>query len=239
MKDKVIRAIPGPNPNMAQVILRADPESIEIDSLRTAIMVIDMQNAFCSKGGMFDLWGNDISGSQRIIKPIQRIIGIAHLKGSKVIYTASVLSSDLRELGDPDSAISYKIGVPSSCREHPEWKDILTFRGTWGADIIQELKLQDGDILVEKSMRSAFFATNLDMILKTFKIRYLAFVGVATNVCVESTIRDASYLGYWPILISDACANTGPPFIQEATIFNVKRSFGWVTTSQNLLQALQ
>ena len=239
MNEKVIPAVPSTLTDQVPVILQAEPEPIEINLQRMAFMVIDMQNAFVSKGGMFDLWGFDISGCQKIFEPIKKITSVARLKGCKIIYIANTFSPDLREFGPPDSAIRYKSGGALSYLEHPEWEDKLTVRGRWGADIIEQLKPQEGDILVEKARRSAFFGTNLDIILKSFSINYLAFMGVATNVCVESTLRDASYIGYWPILISDACVNTGPPFIQEATIFNVQRSFGWVTTTENIIKAME
>ena len=77
------------------------------------------------------------------------------------------------------------------------------------------------------------------MNLRTFNLKYLIFTGVATNVCVESTIRDAFYHQFWPVLITDACANSGPLANQEATIWNVEHIFGWVMDSQSLLEALK
>ena len=239
MEKKVIPLVSGSTSALAPVILQAEPEPIEIDLQRMAVMVIDMRHAFVSNGGMFDLWGFDISGSQKIIEPIRKITSAARLEGCKIIYTVAAYSPDLRESGALDSSTRFKAGSALSHCEHPEWRDKLVLRGTWGADIVEELKPQEGDILVEKARRSAFFATNLDIVLRTFNIKYLVFVGVATNVCVESSLRDASYLGYWSILVSDACANTGPPFIQEATIFNVRRSFGWVTTTENIMKVIQ
>lgn len=124
-------------------------------------------------------------------------------------------------------------------REHPEWQDKLLTRGTWGAEIVEELKPQEDDIVIEKRRYSAFFGTNLDTILKTNSVKYLVLVGVATNICVEATIRDAYYHDYFSILVSDAAANSGPQFMQEATIFNVTRNYGWVATTENILKAMQ
>lgn len=230
---------PAPNPVIAPVLLQAEPEPLNIDLARSAVVVVDMQNAFVSKGGMFDLWGYDISGCQRIIEPIKEITSTAQAKGIKVIYIAHRYSLDLREMGGPDSSHWHKSAKIVDYYEHPEWRDKLIIRSTWGADIIEELKPQEGDIVVEKPRFSAFFGTNLDIILKTFEIKYLVFVGVATNICVEASIRDAAYLDYFPILVSDATANTGPPFMQEATIFNVKHVYGWVTTTENIIKALE
>lgn len=220
-------------------ILQAEPEPLEIDLKRTSVVVIDMQNAFVSNGGMFDLLGLDILPAHKVIEPIIKIISTTRAKGIKVIYVAHRYSPDLRESGGSNSPFWHKRGAVRIYREHPEWRDKLIIRGTWGADIIEELRPQESDIVVEKPMFSAFFGTNLDIILKTYDIKYLAFVGTATNICVEASIRDAFYLGYFPILISDAAANTGPPLTQEATIFNIKSVYGWVTTTKNIVEAMQ
>ena len=103
---------------------------------------------------------------------------------------------------------------------------------------MQELRPQEDDLIVEKVRYSAFFRTNLDTMLKTYRIKYLLFSGVATNICIEASIRDAYYLDYFPILVSDASAHNGPPFTQEASVFNIRFCFGWVTTSEHIMEAL-
>jgi ureidoacrylate peracid hydrolase len=238
MNNRVIPAELAPTHASAPALLQAEPQALEIDWQRTAVVVIDMQHAFVSKGAMFDLRGLDISGSQKIVEPIKRINSAVREKGSKVLYTVTQYSSDLRETGSPNSPYWYK-GVLTAYREHPEWQDKLLTRGTWGADIVEPLKPQEGDIVVEKQRYSGFFGTDLDMILRTYDIKYLVFMGVATNICVEATIRDAYYLDYFPILLSDAAANVGPASTQETTIFNVKMCYGWVTTTNNILKALR
>lgn len=127
--------------------------------------------------------------------------------------------------------------VLKSYREKPEMRDRLLIRGTWGAEIIDELKPHVDEILIGKRRSSAFVGTDLDMMLRTYDIKYLVFVGVATNICVESSLRDACHLEYFPILISDAAASS-PPSRQEATIGNVKQVLGWVTTSEDFLKAM-
>lgn len=213
----------------------AEPEPIEIDLVRSAVIVVDMQNAFASKGGMFEARGFDVVSIQRVIEPITRTCGKAREKKVKVIYIAHILSPDLREVG-PDSSFWYK--SIKAYREDPKWKDKFIIRGTWGGEIIDPLKPKEGDLLVEKPRFSAFFGTNLDAILKRYNLKYLFFTGCATNICVEASIRDAANLSYFPILISDATANNGPPYMQEATILNVKVAFGWVTSTENLLKAM-
>ncbi len=220
------------------VLLEAEPEPLEIDLQRTAVIVIDMQNAFVNKGGIFDLWGRDISQIQKTIEPIKKINSSARAKGLKVVYLAHWYSPDLRESGGPNSP-NWHIGMLPSYRKHPEWRDKMIICGTWGAEIIEELKPQEGDIFVVKPRYSAFFGTNLDVILTTSNIKYLIFVGVATSICVETSIREAHNLDYFPILISDAVAFGGPSFMEEATAINVKSCFGWVTTSENIIKAIK
>ena len=217
------------------VVLQAEPEPLEMDLKRTAILVIDMQNAFASKGGMFDLWGFDISHIPQILKPIKEITSAARVKKVKVVYIAHRLYPDLREVG-PMSRFWYNRNL-EYYREKPEMRDRLLLRGTWGAEIIDELTPQEDEIVIEKRRFSAFVGTELDMMLKTYDIRYLAFTGVATNICVESSLRDACHLEYFPILVSDAAA-ASPPSRQDATIGNVQQVFGWVTTSENIIKAM-
>lgn len=219
------------------VALEAEPETIRIDLRRTAVMVIDMQNAFINKGGMFDLWGLDISSGQNIIAPIKRINQSARAKGIRVIYTMACFSNDLHDAGNINSPARCRNRTLVTYQERPDVRERLTVRGTWGSEIIQELQPETEDIVVPKQRFSAFFGTNLDIILRSCNIKYLAFTGVATNICVEATLRDAYYLDYFPILISDACANAGPPLTQEATIFNVKFIHGWVTSTESFLKA--
>jgi ureidoacrylate peracid hydrolase len=216
-------------------LLEAQPQPLEIDWKRTAVIIIDMQNAFISKGGMFDLRGFDISSLSITISPIKRLADAARARKIRVIYVSQVLSPDLREVG-PVSPY-YNNYMVRAYREKPEWRDKLLLRGTWGAQIIDELKPQESDILVEKPRFSAFAGTDLDMILKTYDIRYLIFSGVATNICVESSLRDACHLQYFSILTSDAAAAT-PASRQEASIGNIIQCFGWVTDTEKLLKAM-
>ena len=153
----------------------------------------------------------------------------------KVIYIAHVLSPDLREVG-PDSTFWHK--ALKFYRDDPKWEDKFIIRGTWGVEIIDSLKPGQGDFLVEKPRFSAFFGTNLDTILKSLNLKYLFFTGCATNMCVEASIRDAANLSYFPILISDATAHTGPAYVQQATEYNVKAAIGWLARSEDVIRAL-
>jgi ureidoacrylate peracid hydrolase len=237
MEEKTLTAMPTGKSVLVQ--LQAEPRQVKIDLQKMVVMVIDMQNGYVSKGGLFELRGFDISRVARIIKAIQKITNAARVKGYKVIYVVTRHPSDLSDSGGPDSPAWYKDAALNLKREHPEWQDKFTIRGTWGAEIIEELKPREGDIVFEKMRYSAFFQTNLDTILKTYNIKYIVFTGVAINICVEATIRDAYYLGYFPILVSDATDSVGANFLNDATIHNVKTCYGWVTDTENVLQAIE
>jgi len=224
---------------MSMIEIQADPEAIKIDVLKTAVIVVDMQNAFVSKGGYFDLVGYDLSSAQKIIEPCKKIISIARQKGSRIVYLQMGYSRDLSDAGSPDSPNRFKSRGLKMIQQHPELKEKLYVYGTWGADIIEELEPQYGDIVVKKQKHDGFIGTNLDIILRTYHIQSLLFIGIATNICVESTLRHAFSLDYFSILVSDAVSPIGPSLTQEATLFNVKSTFGWVTISENLLGALR
>jgi ureidoacrylate peracid hydrolase len=124
-------------------------------------------------------------------------------------------------------------------KQHPEWKDKFYLYGTWGAEIIEELKPHERDIIVKKQKHDGFIGTNLDIILRTLGAKYLFFVGIATNICVESTLRHAFSLDYFPILVSDAVSPMGPNISQDAAVLNVQSTFGWVTHAKDLLHVIR
>ena len=220
------------------ITVKADPQPILVDLERTALLVVDMQNAFVHKGGYFDLVGQDITSIQRIIDPCRKIIEAARTLGIRIIYLQMGCSPDLSDKGPPDSPSSVKSRMWSIMKEHPEWKDKFYIYGTWGAEIIEELKPREGDIVVRKQKHDGFIGTSLDIHLRTIAAKYLFFVGAATNICVESTLRHAFSLDYFPILVSDAVSQMGSRITQEATFLNVQYTFGWVTHTEDLLQAV-
>ncbi len=220
------------------VTIEAKPEPIKLDLARTAVIVVDMQNAFASKGGMFDLLGLDISGAKGVIENNKKIIDAARAAGIKIIYLKMSYAPDLSDSGGPGSPNWHKEFGLVMMRKKPEFKGKFLIRGTWDEEIVDELKPQAGDIVIPKPRYSGFRGTSLDVVLKTYNVTYLIFTGIATNVCVESTLRDAYFLDYWPVIVSDAVNNAGPPLTQQATLWNVEALFGWVTTTGDLLKPL-
>jgi ureidoacrylate peracid hydrolase len=227
------------NKRETQATIVAEPEPIQIDVLKTAVIVVDMQNAFVKRGGYFDLAGYDLSGVERIVEPCRKISAAARQKGAKIIYFQMGCSPDLSDRGPADSPYNLKAKGLRLIRERPEVKDKFYIYGLWGAEIIEELSPMPGDLVVRKQKYDGFIGTNLEILLGTYGIRYLVFVGTATNLCVESTLRHAFFLDYFPILVSDAVSHAGANITQEATIYNVKSNFGWVTTSDHFVAGLE
>lgn len=221
------------------VTIQAEPEPIKIDVLKTSVIIIDMQNTFVRRGGIFDLAGFDVSATEKIIEPCQEIARAAREKGIKIIYTQMGYSPAFFGNGELDSPLWHKSRGLAMVRQRPELKDKLYIFGTWGADIIDELKPQPGDIVIQKQKHDGFIETDLDILLGTYAVKYLIFIGTATNICVESTLRHAFALDYFPVLVSDAVSPLGPASMQEAAIFNVRTIFGWVTTTNDFLQAIK
>ncbi len=217
----------------------AKPEPIEFDVTKGAVIVVDMQNTFIRKGGYFDLIGVDLTPTENIIGPCRKVISAGRLNGLKIIYLQMTYSPNLSDTGPKDSPASLKSRTLAFLRQHPELIDKLSVSGYWGSEIIEELKPEPEDIVVKKQKYDGFMGTNLDIILKTLGIKYLLFIGTATNICIESTLRRAFFLDYFPILISDAVSQKGPKKLQEATILNVQSSFGWVTDSHTFIKALE
>lgn len=220
-------------------LIPAEPEPFAVDFTRTAVLVIDMQNAFVSRGGYFDLAGLDISPAREIITSCRLITRLSREKMIKIIYLQMGFGDDLSDLGGPNSPVFQKSRALKIMQDRPELKEKLQIFGSWGAEIIEELKPQPGDIVIRKRKHNGFIGTNLDFILNTHDIRYLLFTGIATNICVQATLSHAFSLGYFPLLVSDAVSPMGPALTQEATIINVKSSFGWVTTSENVAETLE
>jgi ureidoacrylate peracid hydrolase len=222
-----------------EITVPARPEPLRLDTGRTALIVVDMQNGFCKKGGTFDLIGAlDEARTNRVIQTDKKVIEAARDGGIKVVYLRMAYWPDLSNAGGPESPNYWKELALVQMRQHPEMKGRFLTVGSWDWEIIDELKPREGDITVDKNRYSGFSNTELEAVLRGNNIKYLLFIGIATNVCVESTLRDAFFHEYFPVLVSDACGNIGPDFIQEATVWNVASVFGWVTTSEELTQAL-
>ena len=219
--------------------LEARPEPMLIKPSETALFVVDMLNAYASPGGYLDLAGFDISGAPPAIAKIKEAIEAARAAGVQVIYFQNGWDSDEGEGGGPGSPNYYKSNAMKTMRAKPELKGKLLHKGDWDYELIDELPPQKGDIIISKPRYSAFFNTNLDSMLRARGIRSLVFTGIATNVCVESTLRDGFFLEYFGVVLHDATHHAGPDFMQKASLFNIEKFFGWVSSVEEFRAALQ
>jgi ureidoacrylate peracid hydrolase len=219
--------------------LEARPEALEIDPARTAVIVVDMQNAFASKGGMFDIAGLDISGAPRAIAGTRRVIDAAHAAGTPVIYLQMSFRPDLSDAGDATIPSWHKEIALVTMRRHPEHRGKLLVDGTWDAAIVDGLKPEPRDLVIRKSRYNGFTGTDLEGELRARHVRHLLFTGVATNICVESTARNAFFLDFWPVIVEDAVNHAGPDFTRQATLWAFENVLGWVTDSAAVAKALR
>ncbi len=221
------------------VTLTARPASIEIDPTKTALVVVDMQNAFASKGGMFDLAGFDISGAPAVIDVHRRLLSGCRAAGVQIVYLQIVYDAQLRSGGDPQSPNYHKELGMVMMRDRPELAGKLLVEGTWDAAIVDELIPQPGDKVITKTRYSGFCRTETENYLRSKNITHLLFTGIATNVCVESTARDAYFAEFFPVVIVDAMNHSGPDFNRQAMLWNFENVFGWVSNSADVLAALE
>jgi ureidoacrylate peracid hydrolase len=217
--------------------LVARPEPIEFDTSRTALIVVDMQNGYCSPGGYFSHLGVDLAPTQQVIPAILELTRIARETAMQVIWFQNGWDAEQKEAGSPGSVNQLKGNSLKLMRSRPELHGKLLTKGGWDFELVKELKPAPQDIVIHKPRYSGFVGTQLDSMLRSRRIETLLVCGVATNVCVESTIRDAYFREYFPVLIRDACYQAGPDFIQQATVYNVEQFFGWSATVGDVADA--
>ena len=218
--------------------LNTKPETIEVDFEKSAIVVVDMQHAFASKGGTLDLAGADLSDAPRVVGTIRAVLDAARAAGLTVVHLQVGYKPDLSNAGGTRSPNYYKETAMHLMCARPELKGKLLTEGGWDFAFVEELTPRPGEIVITKTRYSGFAGTTLDSQLRVRGIQYLFFAGIAANVCVESTLRDAYFLDYWPILIADGTMAAGGQKMYEATVFNVESFFGWTITSDNLRACL-
>jgi ureidoacrylate peracid hydrolase len=219
------------------VTLSARPEPLRLAVEETAVVVVDMQNAYASPGGYLDLAGFDIAGAKAAITATQDALKVAREAGVTVIFFQNGWDKDYTEAGGHGSPNWHKSNALKTMRKRPELQGELLAKGGWDYALIDELQPQTGDIVVPKSRYSGFFNSQFDSILRARGIRNLVFCGVATNVCVESTLRDGFHLEYFGLVLEDATHQAGPEFVQKAAIYNIETFFGWVTSTADFRSA--
>jgi ureidoacrylate peracid hydrolase len=228
------------------VTLAAKPAPISIDLAKTVVMVVDMQNDFGSKGGMFDRAGLDISIIQRAVPPTAKVLAAARSAGIRIVYLKMGFRPDLSDMGAPDSPnyVSHQaIGVGTAVRAPNGAESRILVQDTWNTEIVDDLRPQPSDIVLYKHRYSEFFETDLDDRLKWLGTRSIIFTGCTTSVCVESTLRDAMFHDYSPVLLADCSGEVVgyklPRSNHEASLLLIEDRFGWVSTSEEFVKALQ
>lgn len=229
-----------------QTTIEANPEPITIRTSQTVVVVVDMQNDFCSKGGMFDRAGSDISAAQKAVTPTRKALFAARQAGVKIVYLKMGFRPDLSDLGDTDSAnrvrhLHFGVGQPCIASDGRQGRFLI--RDPWNTDVIEELRPEPDDVVLYKRRFSGFYETELDDILRRLEISYLIFTGCTTSVCVDSAIRDAMFRDYRCVLLAD-CAGEPigselPRSNHEASLLTIETVFGWVSDSERFVSSLQ
>jgi ureidoacrylate peracid hydrolase len=200
--------------------------------IRPILLVVDMQNGFCAEGGTFNKFGFNIEPYREIIPRLKTLIAAMRNVKIPVYYSQAV-----REASGLDCIDKVHRIIPESRRERIE-KMPLCIRGTWDAQVIDELKPQPDDYIVEKRRDSVFQDTEFELWLKAFRADTIIFTGIDTYVCVESSVRDAFNRGYDVILVKDCVASRNPKH-HQTTLEQVDEAFGWVLTSDELIEKIK
>jgi len=221
----------------AKSVIAAEPEPIAIDWSATALVIIDMQRDFMEPGGFGETLGNDVSRLASAVKPIGAVLAAARNLGMLVIHTRE---GHLPDLSDAPPA-KVERGAPSLRIGDPGPMGRILIRGEAGHDIIPELYPLDSEIVIDKPGKGAFYATELGDILQKYGIENLLVCGVTTEVCVNTTVREANDRGYRCVVLADGCASYFPDF-HEMGLKMIKAQggiFGWVSDSAAVLEAMK
>jgi nicotinamidase-related amidase len=222
-----------------RVTLAAQPQSLCIDLNRTALIVIDMQNDFCTEGGWVDHIGGEFAPDRAPIAPLNRLTPALRQHGVPVLWLNWGNRPDLANM-PPNQLHLYKpsgVGVGLGDPLPGSGAPVLQ-KDSWAAAVVDELEVAPHDLRVDKHRISGFWDTALDSILRNLGVQTLLFAGVNTDQCVFCTLTDANFLGYGCVLIEDCCATSSPAFCAEGALWNVKKCFGFVTDSADLLASL-
>ena len=217
-------------------VLKAEPAPIELDLAKTALVIIDMQRDFLEPGGFGETLGNDVAQLARAVKPVAAVLAAARDNGLLVIHTRE---GHLPDLSDAPIA-KVERGAPSLRIGDPGPMGRILIRGEAGHDIIPELMPREGEIVIDKPGKGAFYATELGDLLKRRGIDNLLVCGVTTEVCVHTTVREGNDRGYRCVVLADGCASYFPEF-HDIGLKMIKAQggiFGWVSDSASVIEAM-
>ncbi|WP_242557944.1 cysteine hydrolase [Pandoraea capi] len=219
---------------------------MQFDARKTALVVIDMQNDFCTPGGWLHSVGAPVEPMRKPIAPINRVSAAMRDAAMPVIWLNWGNRPDLLNVPAavrlPFDLMGEGIGLSCAQKMNPFAQEALGSRvlekGSWGARIVDELEQAADDIHIDKFRISGFPDTGLDSILRRLGIDTLIFAGVNVDQCVLATLMDATFLGYDAMLLEDCVATSSPDFCTEAALYNVRTVFGFVSCSERLVRAL-
>lgn len=217
--------------------IKAQPFDFPLKRAEAALIVIDMQRDFTEAGGFGETLGNDVSRLQTIVPDVRRLLNACRSAGLAVIHTMECHRPDLSDL--PDAKRNR--GNPTLRIGDPGPMGRILIAGEPGTAILAELQPIEGEILIEKPGKGAFYATDLGTILAEKGITQLIFAGVTTEVCVQTTMREANDRGFECLLVEEATASYFPEFKQAALEMIRAQGgiVGWTAHIDNLLEALE
>ena len=219
-----------------EVDVAAEPSAFPLVSGRTALIVIDMQRDFLLPGGFGESLGNDVDQLLKVVPPLAALIAAAREAGILVIHTREGHLPDLSDC--PPAKLSR--GAPSKRIGDPGKYGRILIRGEYGHDIVDELSPIDGEVVIDKPGKGAFYATDLQDVLARSGVTQLLVTGVTTEVCVHTTTREANDRGYECLVVSDCVGSYFPEF-QRVGLDMIKAQggiFGWVAESSAVIPAL-
>jgi nicotinamidase-related amidase len=217
-------------------LIEADPYPFELMPARCALLVIDMQRDFLEPGGFGEMLGNDVSQLRRTIEPNRRLLAAWRGHGLPTLHTREGHCPDLSDL-PPAKRVR---GRSATCIGDPGPMGRILVRGEAGHDIIPELYPLPGEPVIDKPGKGAFFATDLHAILQVRGVTQLIVTGVTTEVCVNTTVREANDRGY-DCLVPEDCVGSYFPEFQTIGLKMIAAQggiFGWVSHSTRILAAL-
>src|SRR4051812_16908771 len=186
--------------------LDARPEPLDVDPRRLAVIVIDAQNDFASPGGMFDRAGIDISGIAAAARATRPVLVAARAAGVPVVYLNMEHAPDLSDAGPPEGPhrVKHRPLALGDTADAPDGSPSrILIRDTWNTTNVPELSPEPGDIVLSKHRYSGFYETELDDVLRRLGVTHLLITGCTTSVCVESTVRDATFRDYTCVVLED------------------------------------
>ncbi len=228
-----------PSASVRPLAIAAEPQNITVDAAKSALLIVDMQNDFCTKGGWLDFRGIDISPNRKPIAPLAPVIEAFRASKIPVVWVNWGVRKDLLNISPSlRHAHNPRGDEPGIARPVPGTRSEVIAAGSWGAQVVNEINPGQRDVQIVKHRFSAFWDTETDSVLRNMGIKTLFIGGVNMDQCVMTTLEDASFLGYDTILIEDCTATTSPEFCVQAVLYNVKLLFGFVTESAAILKAL-